>query len=215
MDIGALVNKTTPQGSTASEATQRALDNQDRFLTLLVAQMKNQDPMNPMENAQLTTQIAQIQTVTGVDQLNTGIERLSTQFGQSQMMNAVPLMGHIVTVPGDRLTMTAEQAFGQFDLKGNASSVQVEITSSTGKVVDVVNLGPLKAGRQEFSWKGDGFSPDRELHFRVKATRGTTNVASTLYERGQVMAIANQAGVVQLDLSTGRRVELSSIVSVD
>ena len=80
MDIGSLLNAGTRSSSAGASASQQAQDNQDRFLTLLVAQMRNQDPMNPMENAQLTTQIAQIQTVTGVDQLNTSLEKLGAQF---------------------------------------------------------------------------------------------------------------------------------------
>lgn len=213
MDISTLLNTRSKTGTT-TEATQRALDNQDRFLTLLVAQMKNQDPMNPMENAQLTTQIAQIQTVTGVDQLNTGIEKLGLQFGQSQMMNAVNLVGRTVVLPGDRMNTTVEQAIGEFELGSTASSVKVEVTTSAGRVLETVDLGPLQAGRQTFTWRGEGFEPGRELHFRVKATKGTAEVPATHYQRELVTAISNKDGKVQAELLSGGRADLTSIVSV-
>ena len=65
----------SPTGTSAQETS-------DRFLKLLVAQLQNQDPMNPMDNAAVTTQMAQIQTVTGVSTLNSSIQGLASQFGQ-------------------------------------------------------------------------------------------------------------------------------------
>ena len=58
---------------------------QDRFLKLLVAQMNNQDPMSPMDNAQLTSQMAQINTVSGIQELNQSVSKISSQFGAMQM----------------------------------------------------------------------------------------------------------------------------------
>ena len=71
-------------GTTASAATAAANDpgSQDRFLKLLVTQLQNQDPLSPMDNAQLTSQIAQINTVTGIATLNTSVQGLSSQFLQ-------------------------------------------------------------------------------------------------------------------------------------
>ena len=108
---------TTAVQSTSTTPTQALLDSvngkknstansidkaQDRFMTLLVTQMKNQDPLNPMDNAQVTSQMAQLSTVTGIDKLNNTLESLigSVQTGQSYQASS--MIGHNVLVAGNR-----------------------------------------------------------------------------------------------------------------
>ncbi len=80
-------SNTTPATSSATASgLTSAADQQDRFMTLLVAQMQNQDPLNPMDNAQMTTQIAQINTVAGIEKLNTTVEGLATAFNTMRDM---------------------------------------------------------------------------------------------------------------------------------
>src|SRR5687767_3240367 len=69
---------TTSTSSPSNPGAVSASEQQDRFLKLLVTQMKNQDPLNPLDNAQVTTQLAQINTVTGIEKLNTTVQTLST-----------------------------------------------------------------------------------------------------------------------------------------
>ena len=215
MDIGSLLNAGTRSSSAGASASQQAQDNQDRFLTLLVALMRNQDPMNPMEFAQLTTQIAQIQTVTGVDQLNTSLEKLGAQFNQSQLSGAVSLVGRNVTMAGNRLTMGAGEALGVFDLAAPADNVKVEITTPAGTVIDTVNLGAATSGRHAFNWSDSGYSADRELQFRIVATRGTRPVGATTFSRDQVVALNTTGGQLQFELASGRQTDFASIISID
>src|SRR5690606_21641258 len=79
--------------NTAKSAAQEA---QDRFMTLLVTQMKNQDPLNPMDNAQVTSQLAQLSTVTGIDKLNNTMEALIGSVQSSQSMQASSMIGRVV-----------------------------------------------------------------------------------------------------------------------
>src|SRR3546814_1667878 len=83
-------------------------DTQDRFLTLLVTQLQNQDPLNPMDNAQVTSQIAQLSTVNGINQLNTTLLALSGQMDVSQSMQADGLIGKEVLVPGSKSSLGGE-----------------------------------------------------------------------------------------------------------
>ena len=85
------INSTTAAtgttAATAASATSTAnADAADRFLKLLVAQMQNQDPLNPMDNAQVTSQMAQINTVTGIEKLNTTVSGLNGQLVQLQAL---------------------------------------------------------------------------------------------------------------------------------
>ncbi len=215
MDIGSLVNTTASNAKSSSKSAKDAQENQDRFLTLLVAQMKNQDPMNPMENAQLTSQIAQIQTVTGIDKLNTSIETLGTQFGQGQMAGAVGLVGRNVNTAGNRMLVAQNGAQGVFELKGAADNVKVEILSSGGVVLDTLELGAASNGKHVFDWVKAGLDPNEEVQFRVKATRGATAVPATTFSRDQVVAVNNSNGSLQFELASGYRTDFSSILSVD
>src|SRR5215216_1743278 len=83
----------TPPVAGASDATSA-----DRFLKLLVAQMQNQDPLNPMDNAQVTSQMAQINTVNGIEKLNNSVEGLSGHFMQMQALQGAALVGRDVIV---------------------------------------------------------------------------------------------------------------------
>jgi flagellar basal-body rod modification protein FlgD len=68
----------------------------DRFLTMLVTQLQNQDPLNPMDNAQITSQMAQINAVTGLEKVNASVQALGTQLLQMQAMQGAALVGRDV-----------------------------------------------------------------------------------------------------------------------
>lgn len=76
----ATTGTTSATSAGAASNLTSASDQQDRFMKLLVAQMKNQDPLNPMDNAQMTSQIAQINTVAGIEKLNSTVEGLASEF---------------------------------------------------------------------------------------------------------------------------------------
>src|SRR6185295_12072708 len=98
------ISSNSSAGSAASASTSAANGNsEDRFLKLLVAQLKNQDPLNPMDNAQVTSQMAQIQTVSGIEKLNSTVLGLNAQFAQLQALSGASLVGHDVLVDGNRL----------------------------------------------------------------------------------------------------------------
>ena len=88
---------------TKNTAKSAADDVQDRFLKLLVTQMKNQDPLNPLDNAQVTTQLAQISTVNGIEKLNATIEAMASSFTSGQSLQAATMIGKDVLVPGSTL----------------------------------------------------------------------------------------------------------------
>src|SRR3954453_19541664 len=146
--------------SAGSSATQTKNDagSSDRFLKLLVAQMQNQDPLNPMDNAQVTSQMAQINTVSGIDKLNTTVQGLQSQFVQMQALQGATLVGHDVVVAGNKLDFSdgaggvAASGIGGFELTSPADAVKGEITTAAGRVVDTVQRGAATAGRHSFEW---------------------------------------------------------------
>src|SRR5471030_266353 len=87
--------------TTPPSATDSVQADTDKFMTLLVTQLKNQDPMNPLDNAQITSQLAQLSTVTGVNKLNTTLESLKSSYQSSEAMQASSMIGHSVLVAGN------------------------------------------------------------------------------------------------------------------
>lgn len=123
------VNKMAGTGSSAADLTQS-------FMTLLVAQMKNQDPTSPMDNNQLTSQLAQFNTAAGVEKLNTTLEGVGTIVNSMQQMNASQWVGRDVFVEGDSVVATAPGANKDlaFNLDSGASKVTVTLTDQSGAV---------------------------------------------------------------------------------
>lgn len=97
-------SKTSSTSSSSNSITANtSADLQNQFLTLLVAQLKNQDPTNPMDNNQLVSQLAQLNTVSGIEKLNTTLGSISGQINNNQSIQATTLIGHGVMVPGNEI----------------------------------------------------------------------------------------------------------------
>ena len=156
----------------------------DKFMTLLVTQLKNQDPLNPLDNAQVTSQLAQLSTVTGVNKLNTTLESLKTSYQSAEAMQATNLIGHGVLVEGNKVQLQDGKSILGVELGSAADSVQVVISDASGKEIDTIDLGPNEAGVLPLAWDGvlDPTKVDAagkpvtlsngNYSFRVLATRG-------------------------------------------
>lgn len=151
----------------------------DKFMTLLVTQLKNQDPLNPLDNAQVTSQLAQLQTVTGVNKLNETLETLKSSYQSSESLAATNLIGHAVLVEGNTIHLTQGKSVFGVDLATPADNVQVIVTDpKTGKDVATIELGSLEAGTTPLAWDGSSDAVDAATladggySFRVVATRG-------------------------------------------
>jgi len=183
----------------ASLATSSSANTEDRFLKLLVAQLQNQDPLNPMDNAQVTTQMAQIQTVSGIDKLNSTVQGLNAQFAQLQALSGASLVGHDVLVDGNRLAADADgTGHAGFELASQADHVKLEVLDASGRVIDSADLGAMASGRHSFDWTPSaGVNPAQAARFRITATLGATAVSATTFTRDRVDAVsAGPTGLV-------------------
>src|SRR5690606_17854922 len=146
------VSNTSATTSGSSITGSNANDLQSSFLTLLVAQLKNQDPTNPMENNELTTQLAQISTVSGIEKLNTTLGSISGQIDNSQSLAASALIGHGVMIPGSTILAGNKTTtpFG-VELVQSADKVTATVTDKSGAVVRTIDVGALTAGVHTFS----------------------------------------------------------------
>ncbi len=202
----------------ASTITQNEAGSADRFLKLLVAQMENQDPLNPMDNAQVTSQMAQINTVDGINRLNTTVTGLNAQFAQLQALQGASLLGREVSVKGDRLAISgdgeAAVGSGGYELSGSADAVRVEILNGAGQVLASENLGKQTAGRHDFEWTAAAHTAQEGLRFRVVATQGTTQVTATPMMFDRVLSVSAGSDTLKLDLESSGSVNYSDVRTV-
>ena len=200
---------------TGSSAADSAAAASDRFLKLLVAQMQNQDPLSPMDNAQVTSQMAQINTVSGIQQLNATMTALAGQFAQLQALQGVSLVGHDVVVPGNALKVADGAGAGGYELGGPADAVKVEILSASGQVVDTLNLGAQSSGLHDFSWNAGSATSSSGLRFRVTATSGGTSTSATTLVQDKVQAVTTSGNTFSLELADLGTVPYSSVRAFD
>jgi flagellar basal-body rod modification protein FlgD len=205
---------TAVNGSTTVAGTSESAAS-DRFLKLLVTQMQNQDPLNPMDNAQITSQMAQINTVSGVEKLNTTVQGLNTQFSQLQALTGASLVGRQVTLAGNQLNVDGAESNAAFDLPGNATEVKIEVLSSAGRVVDTQSLGPLDTGRHEFSWHAQTQSDGSPYTYRVVASKGTTKITATPLMHDRVDAVNTDAAGLTLETRHNGPVAYSDVKAIN
>ena len=216
MAVSAPTSTTSDVNVTSTPAVAAAADTTitaDRFLKLLVAQMQNQDPLSPMDNAQVTSQMAQINTVTGIDQLNTTVQGLSSQFLQMQAVQGASLVGRDVIVAGNKLSIDETAAVGQggFELANAADAVKVEILSPSGAVVQTLNLGAEGAGIHSFDWPSGTATAASGLTFRVSATSGGVATTATALMRDRVDAVSTSGTTFNLELANSGTVPYSAV----
>ena len=206
----------TPQSTANSNSPKTAAEMQNQFLTLLVAQLQNQDPMSPMDNAQMTSQMAQISTVTGIEKLNETVNNVTGQFSMMQMMQGTNMIGHTVLAEGNSMALAGEKTYtAAFDLTGSAADVKVEIVTPHGQVVDTISLGSGDPGRNYFTWDSSNYAGDAsQLKYSVKATNGDSAVGATTLSPHAVVAASTSNGNLMLELSNGTSVPYSSIKAV-
>ena len=162
--------------------------------------MQNQDPMNPLDNAQVTSQMAQINTVSGIEKLNTTVGGLNSQLVQLQALQGATLVGRDVTVSGDRLSVADGSGVGGFDLNSAADSVKVEILNGAGRVMSSLDLGAMGSGRHSFAWPADTVQDGDGYRFRVTATSGSANVLGGTLMRDHVEAVNSAGNALNLEL---------------
>ncbi|EXI76698.1 MAG TPA: flagellar hook assembly protein FlgD [Candidatus Accumulibacter phosphatis] len=215
-DLFATLNAQTRAGATASATTSE--DVQNRFLKLLVTQLQNQDPLNPLDNAAVTTQVSQISTVTGIEKLNATLEVLLGSYREAQAMQGAALMGRNVLVSGSRLTLAGGQAAAGVNLAEAADQVKLTILDGAGTVVQSQNLGAREAGSFSFAWDGRNDAgvtmPPGNYSFKVSALRGADKVAAEPLQLGTVSALVKGANGFELEVGGIGRVGFDKVQQI-
>ncbi|MEO8768124.1 MAG: flagellar hook assembly protein FlgD [Nitrosospira sp.] len=204
---GSATDLFTTYNTNSSSAAQPAADDpQDRFLKLLVTQMKNQDPLNPLDNAQVTSQLAQISTVNGIEKLNATMESMASGFTAGQSLQAANMIGHNVLIPGSALQLAEGGGVFGVNLAQPADQVKVTILDSAGNAVQVMDLGAQAAGSLPLTWDGKTSSgaqaPDGSYAVSISAQQGGQPVDAQSLAFGRVQGVTQGSQGVQLNVGT-------------
>ncbi|NTV69422.1 MAG: flagellar hook assembly protein FlgD [Azonexaceae bacterium] len=213
------VNSVLQQLSESKTSTTSAADQLgDRFMTMLVTQMQNQDPLNPMDNAEITSQLAQINTVKGIDSLNSTLQKLLTSYSEALSMQSSSLVGKNVLAAGNSLPLGDNGALGGVKLDGDADKVSIIISDAKGVKVAQEELGAQKAGVIDFVWNGKNADGTRlgngTYQFSVQATQGANKVTAKALEVGTVSALVRGQNGFQLEIPGTGLVDFSAVEQI-
>ncbi|MFV9654414.1 flagellar hook assembly protein FlgD [Pseudomonas sp. NY15366] len=150
----------------------------NEFLNLLVAQLNNQNPLEPQGNGEFIAQLAQFSSLEGIQQLNSSVSSMMSSFQSSQALQASSLVGRKVIVPSEKAVVDTSESFkASTVLPVSSSNVYVNVYDNSGSLVTRINLGEQAAGNVSFIWDGKDSSgnvaPPGTYKFEAQATYGS------------------------------------------
>lgn len=196
--------QTLPATTTGTSPKNSIEEPQERFLKLLVTQMKNQNPLNPLDNAEITSQLAQISTVTGIDKLNNTLEKFLSGMEDSRVMEAAQLINHKALVPGKSLLLENNAALGGFELPQAVDQLNITILDNSGIAVQTLELGAQSQGINTFLWDGMTSSGTHAINgnytFSASAKLGDQEITAKPLALGLVSSVSPGEHEAVLDM---------------
>jgi flagellar basal-body rod modification protein FlgD len=220
MAIASVTNATASAAATTQPAGaigKTSLDQVD-FLKLFVAQLKFQDPMQPMDNYQMASQMAQFSMVEGLNKMTESIKNMETSQSSANQLQAASLVGKNVGVKGNGLTVSGGKVSEGYYQLEKPGRVAVNIFDSRGSLVRTLELGAQDTAKQKLAWDGKSLAgttlPDGQYSFKVTAVdeKGqAVNVTTTM--TGKVDGVSFDSAGTQLKIGS-KQVLLSEIIAI-
>jgi len=172
-------------GLTRTNEVKPEATKQDQFMQLMIAQLQNQDPFEPQENGEFLTQLAQFDTATGIDDLGKSFGNFSDTMQSNSALQASTLVGKSVLVPGGTAYFQGSEGIsGSVNLDSSTTSLNIQVTDSSGQMIKTIPLGSQLAGNVNFGWDGtdeDGnLMPPGKYNFKASSQIGGENIAQNV-----------------------------------
>jgi flagellar basal-body rod modification protein FlgD len=196
-------SSSTGSGSTANGVTLGGTD----FLTLMLAQLKNQDPTSPVDSNEFLSQLASLSEVQGINQLNNSFSSLSGSITSNQALQASSLLGHKVLATSSTGTLSTAGAAlsGAVNVPQTTSQVTLNISNSAGTLVKSINLGAQSAGLADFTWNGlasnGSAAPAGTYTLSATVAGASSSTAVTTLVSGTVDSVTMGSGTAGLTLN--------------
>jgi flagellar basal-body rod modification protein FlgD len=232
MDLinSAMVRQNSPEQAAAAAAANAANAkknelNQDDFLTLMITQLKNQDPFKPMDPAQYVGQLAQFSSVSGLADINKNISSLTSSLRGNQVLDGAALIGRTVIAEGNQVYRFVPEegeaipTQGAVEVPTGAASVQLVVRDSAGSLVKTQSVD-ARAGLRGFSWDGStdsgGTAPTGAYKIDVVASVGGKNISLATSVAAQVSSVALDpaTGALTLDTDTLGEIAMGDVERV-
>jgi flagellar basal-body rod modification protein FlgD len=188
---------------------------QEDFLKLLMTQLQNQDPMEPMDNGEFMGQMAQFSTVEGITEMGESIDGLVGMYQGQQMSANASMIGKKALVDGNWAQLEGGKLAGAIDLTTAANDLRVDVKSETGELMASIGLGSKMAGTQEFSWDGikqDGTTaPEGNYYLSASAVRDGQSTVPAMQVYGTVNSVQMKGGEVTLNVSGQGNVSFNNV----
>ncbi len=212
----------TTAANTAAQATanSNSLISENTFMKLMVQELQNQNPLDPMSNTNFIAELAQFNSMNQLTSMNSTLKSLVSSQNQSALSNAVSLIGKTVQANGNSFSFTGGNVPLNYSLPQNANSVSLDVYDSSGNLVYNTNLGPQNSGSESFNWSGitnaGTTAPTGNYSFSINATDASgKQVTAATYSNATVTGLTtSSSGSVELELSNGSTVPLSSVTNV-
>ena len=217
MQTSAVSSSTTSGGLTPVTGSKEL--GQDAFLQLLVTQLRNQDPLNPMDSAQFTAQLAQFASVEQLTKANTSLGNLLVAQVSNTNLQATSLVGKTIKAAGNSVNVKDGISSPiSYTLAQDAASVVLRITDANGAPVKTITTGSQAAGDQHVVWDGTNDQgqkvPDGTYTVQAVATGSKgESVGATLYQTGIMTGVKYVGGVAYLLLGD-QKVQMGQILQV-
>ena len=188
---------------------------QEDFLKLLMTQLQNQDPMEPMDNGEFMGQMAQFSTVQGVTEMGESIDGLVSIYQGQQMSANAGMIGKQALVNGNWAQLEGGKLAGAIDLTTAANDLRVDVKSESGELMASIGLGSKMAGTQEFSWDGikqDGTTaPEGNYYLSASAIRDGQATVPAMQVYGTVNSVQMKGSEVTLNVSGQGNVSFNNV----
>lgn len=217
--------KTTDQAK--AEAEKKALESdgggmgQTAFLTLFTTQLKNQNPLDPMNNEAFVAQLAQFSQLEATTKMSDNLQTLVSSMTNDRMSAASSLIGKKVAIPDGKAILTnAQPVDGVVSLTKDVDSISIKVFAPDGSVVRTGDIGPQKKGDFNFSWDGKDSKGEAVADgvYRIEATVSSLGVSSkpAVSTMAPVRTVTTDAatGDMQVEFDDGSTQSLSLVKRV-
>ena len=204
--------KTAANGATAKSASL----GQGDFLKLMTAQMKNQDPFDPVDNTQMVAQMAQFSSLAGITEMGSTLKAIADKLGATSTQDAVSYIGRTVLTAGDTAFGRSTGGIaGAIELGADATNVTVTIADANGQTLHTADLGAQKAGTVNYDWNGkDAAGADAgsgPFTVTINANDGGKTIPATGLVWAPVTSVSTTSGTAMLTLPGIGEVPASTI----
>ena len=200
-------------GTTSSSLTKNTIMGKDDFLKMLIAQLKNQDPLNPLDGSNFAAQLAQFSSLEQLQNMNTKLETLGTSFSSLNNVQVANLIGNEVSAKGNTTTVEGSTNTMYYNLPSDVKQGTVKIYNAEGTLMKTFSFGSQKAGTNSLTWNSSNVSAGTYT-FEVSATDSSGNdVSVTSMVTGKVTGATFKNNVPYLTVN-GQDIAFAEILSV-